>query len=30
LQAINADDMKYYYKGSEITKEDLGEEARLR
>lgn len=30
LREINEDDMKYYYKGREITQADLDEEARLR
>lgn len=30
LRTINEDDLKYYYKGREITAEDLAEEARLR
>ena len=30
LRTINEDDMKFYYRGREITQEDLDEEARLR
>lgn len=30
LRTISEDDLKYYYKGREITPEDLAEEARLR
>jgi galactoside O-acetyltransferase len=30
LRTINEDDMKHYYKGREITQDDLDEEARLR
>ena len=30
LREINENDMKYYYKHREITKEDLKEEASLR